>query len=701
MAAPPGRGGADGYCDLPDVRLELDPGKVRGGGGGFTVCFWLYLSSSARPSSVILHQVAEGGGDKVPFLALGEGNKLILFPLLGFHREAPTPDSSYPWTDITNLTEVNECPLDNWFHVGCEVTENIMRLHIDCDLVAETHLHSLYNEPDYQDDANQINLLGSKDKLEGYVYNMELSCMLGNIQQQFAKNPPFKLSIDYSCSDGIEEGDDGIWNIVGGKASCRRNFILEVILVDAFGEAAKDREIVASLVYADNGALVEKSRDDSEPPLLISCDGIEYPAVSRPLPIIRGRALFKLKISQLSSKCDNKLFRIFFSTLGMKRYPFLEAYSKPIRCISRNRTSRPLGSAKRIGSASMDDIQSINNCEGFGHSGKANGRLQTHDPSSVVCFHPSKFSKIEDDVQKTSSQNKHAKKMVLDKGAQDVMVSDSTASDYDSMDAGSSWSLSDGDDVESFSDAEIFRYCLDGTHERSKFLRAAAPSVNEDDLIKLANQVSLYSGCTHHRNQILISKQLLQEGADIWSIISKNNERALWSSAVPEMKAKFLEIVHPSNRGLSEQDFEVLRGIAGCGDDIGRDEFDKLWSWLYPVAIALSKDKINRLWDFTAHRWIEGLITLQETENALRSSRDRLMKPGTFVLRFPTTRSWPHPDAGSLVVTYVGSDNSIHHRLLSLDVSDAKSGNLEDLLLKEPELSQLGRVDRLPSSMQS
>uniref|UniRef100_A0A0E0BDX7 SH2 domain-containing protein n=1 Tax=Oryza glumipatula TaxID=40148 RepID=A0A0E0BDX7_9ORYZ len=608
MAAPPGRGGADGYCDLRDVRLELDPGKVRGG-GGFTVCFWLYLSSSARPSSVILHQVAEGGGDKVPFLALGEGNKLILFPLLGFHREAPTPGSSYPWTDITNLTEVNECPLDNWFHVGCEVTENIMRLHLDGDLVAETHLHSLYNKPDYQDDANQINLLGSEDKLEGY-------------------------------------------------ASCRRNFILEVILVDAFGEAAKDREIVASLVYADNGALVEKSRDDSEPPLLISCDGIEYPAVSRPLPIIRGRALFKLKISQLSSKCDNKLFRIFFSTLGMKRYPFLEAYSKPIRCISRNRTSRPLGSAKRIGSASMGDIQSINNCEGFGHSGKANGRLQTHDPSSV---------------------NKHAKKMVLDKGAQDVMVSDSTASDYDSMDAGSSWSLSDGDDVESFSDAEIFRYCLDGTHERSKFLRAAAPSVNEDDLIKLANQVSLYSGCAHHRNQILMSKQLLQEGADIWSIISKNNERALWSSAVPEIKAKFLEIVHPSNRGLLEQDFEVLRGISGCGDDIGRDEFDKLWSWLYPVAVALSKDKINRLWDFTAHRWIEGLITLQETENALRSSQDRLMKPGTFVLRFPTTRSWPHPDAGSLVVTYVGSDNSIHHRLLSLDV----------------------RVDRLPSSMQS
>lgn len=142
------------------------------------------------------------------------------------------------------------------------------------------------------------------------------------------------------------------------------------------------------------------------------------------------------------------------------------------------------------------------------------------------------------------------------------------------------------------------------------------------------------------------------------------------------------------------------------------------------MAISLSKDKINNLWGCTAPVWIEGLITTEEAENALRSSRDLLKKPGTFVLRFPTTRSWPHPDAGSLVVTYVGSDNSIHHRLLSLDVrygpisnllypilrfvfgsmllkvkyicfsagcSDARAGSLQDLLLQEPELLQLGR----------
>jgi hypothetical protein len=89
--------------------------------------------------------------------------------------------------------------------------------------------------------------------------------------------------------------------------------------------------------------------------------------------------------------------------------------------------------------------------------------------------------------------------MVVSKEAQDVMVTDSSTSNYDSFDSGSSWSGSDGDDVETFSDAVVFRYCLDSTYDRSKFLRVAAPTFNKDDLVKLADQVSLYSGCSHHR----------------------------------------------------------------------------------------------------------------------------------------------------------------------------------------------------------
>ncbi|KAG0552696.1 hypothetical protein BDA96_01G529800 [Sorghum bicolor] len=596
MAAPESEcGGTDGYRDLRGVRVELDPGTARvGGGGGFAVSFWLYLSSSARPSSVILRQIAAGDDNKLPFLALGEGNKLLLFPLMRLHREAPGPASSYPWTHTTKLSSTSQCPLEKWFHIGCEVTENVMRLHLDGSLTAEASVCSLFDGPESQDDANQISLVGSDGKLEGYIYNIEVSSVLGNIKEQYTKNPPFKLSIDYSCSDGIEEGGDGIWNIVGGKASCRRNFILEVVLTNAFGAPVKDKEVVASLVYADDGTVVAKSRDDSEPPLLITCDGLEYAAITRPLPIIRGRALFKLKISQ----------------------------------------------------------------------------------------------------------NKNARKVVVSKEAQNVMRTDSSTSNYDSFDSGSSWSGSDGDDgIETFSDAVVFRYCLDSTYDRLKFLRGAAPTVNKDDLVKLADQVSLYSGCSHHRNQILMSKRLLREGADTWNMISKNNERALWSSAIPEIITKFTNIAHSVSRGLSEQDVEVLRGIAGCGEDIGRDEFDRLWYWLYPVAVSLSREKIKKLWDCTTPRWIEGLITIEEAENALRSSRELLKEPGTFVLRFPTTRSWPHPDAGCLVVTYIGSDNSIHHRLLSLDSSDASAENLQDLLLQEPELSQLGRVDRLPTAI--
>jgi hypothetical protein len=43
---------------------------------------------------------------------------------------------------------------------------------------------------------------------------------------------------------------------------------------------------------------------------------------------------------QLSSKCDNRLFRIRFHMLKSGSYPFFEAFSPPIRCISRGRNTR-------------------------------------------------------------------------------------------------------------------------------------------------------------------------------------------------------------------------------------------------------------------------------------------------------------------------------------------------------------------------
>lgn len=43
---------------------------------------------------------------------------------------------------------------------------------------------------------------------------------------------------------------------------------------------------------------------------------------------------------QLSSKCENRLFRIRFDIPRFERCPFLEALSRPIRCISRSRNTR-------------------------------------------------------------------------------------------------------------------------------------------------------------------------------------------------------------------------------------------------------------------------------------------------------------------------------------------------------------------------
>jgi hypothetical protein len=51
---------------------------------------------------------------------------------------------------------------------------------------------------------------------------------------------------------------------------------------------------------------------------------------------------------QLSSKCDNRLFRVCFDSPSIPHYPFLRAFSRPIRCVSRNRNHRtPTGAWKQ------------------------------------------------------------------------------------------------------------------------------------------------------------------------------------------------------------------------------------------------------------------------------------------------------------------------------------------------------------------
>jgi hypothetical protein len=48
-------------------------------------------------------------------------------------------------------------------------------------------------------------------------------------------------------------------------------------------------------------------------------------------------------------------------------------------------------------------------------------------------------------------------------------------------------------------DSLVFRYCLEGTWERSIILREALSTASDDDMADFAKRVGLYTGCSHHR----------------------------------------------------------------------------------------------------------------------------------------------------------------------------------------------------------
>ncbi|KAM7262358.1 hypothetical protein ACFE04_021435 [Oxalis oulophora] len=129
------------------------------------------------------------------------------------------------------------------------------------------------------------------------------------------------------------------------------------------------------------------------------------------------------------------------------------------------------------------------------------------------------------------------------------------------------------------------------------------------------------------------------------------------------IEEQFKRIGCCNTRVLTLKDMEVSRKNAGCEDYVAQENFEKLWCWLYPVAFTMSRVLVNSLWCSTSPKWIKGFITNKEAEQSLQVPRG-MQEPETLLLRFPTSRSWPHQDVGSLVVTYVGRDYTIHHMLL-------------------------------------
>jgi hypothetical protein len=102
---------------------------------------------------------------------------------------------------------------------------------------------------------------------------------------------------------------------------------------------------------------------------------------------------------QLSSKCDNRLFRIKLEIPKFSGYHFLEAFSHPIRCISRSRNPRTSLTWKRPTSVA----EPFNKSQSFG---LYNGSIELQH-NSIHEIRPSPSSKrIKLGQEKTSTMEK-------------------------------------------------------------------------------------------------------------------------------------------------------------------------------------------------------------------------------------------------------------------------------------------------------
>ncbi|XP_020869601.1 uncharacterized protein LOC9326263, partial [Arabidopsis lyrata subsp. lyrata] len=575
-----------------------------------------------------------------PFLVLDENKKMMLLPLTLLHNEAPDPVNISSWTEVPNVSTTAEFPLQKWVHVGCEVSRNYMRLYICGEIVGEQVLTSLMTNSTNSDCARKISLFsvgGDGYSVQGFIHCAEVLPSNVPANYHYTKDPPLWLSVDKPSTSGIGLDKDGVWIIVSGTFCS-----LDVVLTNAIGQPVhKDVKVVASLLYADSGMPVEKM-SDSEAPLLVSYEGVEFSAEDKPCNLLNGCASFKLKLSQLSSKSDKRLFCVKFEIPEVKAYyPFLETVTNQIRCISRNHDSLTPKRSNRIDYPLDGGEPEL--------ASRSNG-------TSDILHSSSSMKRIrlgEEKVSESETENGNGTSMEWrPQNHEEEDEEDNSSTDSENTEIRDSTAFR----RYTISDSIIFKYCLGNLTERALLLKEITNNSSDEEVSEFVDQVSLYSGCFHHSYQIKMARQLIAEGTNAWNLISRNYQHVHWDNVVIEIEEHFMRIAKCSSRSLTHQDFDLLRRICGCYEYITQENFEKMWCWLFPVASAISRGLINGMWRSASPKWIEGFVTKEEAERSLQNQ-----VAGTFILRFPTSRSWPHPDAGSLVVTYVGHDLVIHH----------------------------------------
>ncbi|KAH7276898.1 hypothetical protein KP509_39G025800 [Ceratopteris richardii] len=691
--------GDDEYWSLDEVCVPLTSSCPQNHDGSVTLCLWIYLLKSAKPAP-LFRMVCSINNIERPLLALDQNNFLTL--------------SS--WNGST-ISSQQVCPMEKWVHVGCEFGNNVIRLHIDGLVIAELSTNRLEPCPTYA----TFFLMGgdgfkSSDCLQGYAHHVQI-LSTPNVTNHYVKDPPLVLALDGSTGASndleLEEGGDGIWSVVGGKASCRRNFALDVVLLDALGRAVhREMEIVALLVYADSCVPVEKPKDDSEAPLLTTFDGVEFPSTERPIKLLHGRASFKLKISQLSSKCDNRLFRVCFDSLNTSRYPFLRVFSRPICCVSRNRNNRvPTAPWKKPHIVNETPwLPEESTVEMPGLHGNNSSIAQAISRSNFG-QHPSKrprflsevSTKIPEHLIAATGDDSHYPTTGAIKpplinvpsdmntgGINDCFSSEqlvasqipfahSLAMDFKMMGdrTPKQEEQDEGSDLrkleyvrtihaEGLSDFLVFKYSLENTRSRAAFLKGVATCWSDQELLDFSQRVSRATSCKHTGHQIVIAKRLINDSNEAWSQIRRQGYPVPWNIVIEHVERHFVTFLETKERGLSSKDKSFLRRLTRCKEYVTHEDFNRLWYWIYPVFLSMSNPRVQKTWEIQEPECILVMISRQEAEASLKAQS--IPKPGTYILRFVSSCSWPHPDAGGLIVSYIGGDLRIHHKLISLDL---------------------------------
>ena len=265
---------------------------------------------------------------------------------------------------------------------------------------------------------------------------------------------------------------------------------------------------------------------------------------------------------QLSSKCDNRLFRVSFDSPSIPHYPFLRAFSRPIRCVSRNRNHRtPAGAWKQKPSNPLFPLDGTvspgakDMISGESHLGSTDALSNGTVPT--VGVHVSPFLPGQPPLKRTRYQEKAPngtvyietatdrmgvpngelkasfsgtfqrpllatspslgsfgwpvyshlppngpvyKSPTLDyNGSFDVTNKQDVMKDGNSLDCGATEIASTPKSSPGgFSDLLVFKYCLENMTCRAAFLKAAITVRNDVDLVDFARRVSHCTGCRHN-----------------------------------------------------------------------------------------------------------------------------------------------------------------------------------------------------------